>query len=199
MLSFLGFSVFSIQMRSWALWASKGKLRIMYVFLPVHIFRSFDASFAENIAMLNVYFFIDSPSGLSPVAANLFSEATPAQQSWRYRSMYSLVFPLVPLVVPVFFFPSNFVFPKRIWSKTCSWWLLRPSLSLPMNLMVRMRFHQSCHAQCPHFCQRTQWWHCWWCTRLLEQTKRAVGHRCDGGRWRKQSRAWLAHQNTQNF
>ena len=60
------------------------------MFLPVHIFRSFDASFAEKIAMLNVYFFIDSPSGLSPVAADLFSEATPAQQSWRYRSMYSL-------------------------------------------------------------------------------------------------------------
>ena len=134
MLSFLGFSVFLIQMRSWALWASKGKLRIMYVFLPVHIFRSFDASFAENIAMLNVYFFIDSPSVMSPVAADLFSEATPAQQSWRYRSMYSLVFPLVPLVVPVFFFPSNFVLPKRIWSKTCSWWLLRPSLSLPDEL-----------------------------------------------------------------
>jgi len=88
------------------------------VFLPVHFFRSFDASFAENIVMLNVYFFVDSPSSLSLVAVGLFSEATPAQKSQRYRGTYSLVFLLFPLVVPDFFFPFDFVFPRRIWSIT---------------------------------------------------------------------------------
>ena len=71
------------------------------MFLLVHFFRSFDASFAENMAMLNVYFFVDSPSSSPPVAVGLFSEAMPALKSQRYRGMYSLVLPLAPLVTPV--------------------------------------------------------------------------------------------------
>jgi len=77
-------------------------LRTMYVFLPVHFFRSFEASFAENIMMLNVNFLVDSPLSPSPVAEGLFSEAM-AEKSCIYLGTYSLVSLLVPLVVPVFF------------------------------------------------------------------------------------------------
>ena len=81
-----------------ALQVSKGRLllRTMYVFLPVRFFRSFNASFAERIAVLNVYFFVDLPSSSSLVAAGLFSEA-PGNASSEELEIQEYILTCVPV------------------------------------------------------------------------------------------------------
>ena len=159
MLSFLGFSIVSIRTRSQALQVLKGRLllRTMYVFLPVHFFRSFNASFSENLEMLNVYFFIDSPSSLSPVAAALFSEATPAQKSQRYRvrthlrSRWSLQQCRVSSLLSFLF--SLKESGEKLLLGDCWDCCFRCQMNLRR---IGMRFHWSRHAQHPPFHWRTQ-------------------------------------------